>query len=60
MFGVDIILDENLHPYILEMNKGPDMKPKDDEDHKIKKKVIEDTFGRVNLIEVDNNEYREI
>lgn len=60
MFGVDIVLDEHLNPYILEMNKGPDMKPKDDEDHKIKKKVIEDTFGKVDLIDVEDNEYREI
>ena len=59
MFGVDIMLDEQLHPYILEMNKGPDMKPKDDEDYQVKK-VIEDTFGKVDLIDVDDNQYREI
>ena len=58
MFGVDIMLDEQLHPYILEMNKGPDMKPKDDEDYQVKK-VIEDTFGKVDLIDVDDNQYRD-
>ena len=55
-FGADIMFDENLNPYILEMNKGPDMKPKDDIDHENKKKVIEDIYGLVNVIDIDNNE----
>lgn len=28
VFGLDFILDENLKPYLLECNKGPEMKPK--------------------------------
>ena len=38
MFGVDVIFD-NLKPYILEINKGPDMIPKDDKDKLIKYKL---------------------
>ena len=33
LFGCDIILDQNLNPYILEFNKGPEMTPKNDEDY---------------------------
>jgi len=28
IFGVDFIIDENMNPYLLEWNKGPDMKPR--------------------------------
>lgn len=28
VFGIDFIVDENLNPFLLECNKGPDMKPK--------------------------------
>jgi len=28
VFGLDFIVDENLEPYLLECNKGPEMKPK--------------------------------
>lgn len=28
VFGMDFIIDENMNPYLLECNKGPDMKPR--------------------------------
>ena len=59
-FGADIMFDEQLNPYVLEMNKGPDMKPKDDIDHANKKKVLEDIYGIVNVIDIENNELVEI
>lgn len=43
LFGVDIII-ENGEPYILEINKGPDMIPKCKEDIELKKKIYEQTF----------------
>ena len=30
IFGMDFIVDKDLNPYLLECNKGPDMKPKED------------------------------
>ena len=54
------MFDEQLNPYVLEMNKGPDMKPKDDIDHANKKKVLEDIYGIVNVIDIENNELVEI
>ena len=44
LFGVDVIIDENKEPYILEINKGPDMIPKCDADIELKKRVYEDTM----------------
>ena len=43
LFGVDIIV-ENGEPYILEINKGPDMIPKCMEDIKLKENIYEQTF----------------
>ena len=60
LFGVDIILDQQLHPYLLEFNKGPDMTPKNKVDRLIKTKVEEDMFNLVNIIDTKNNQFIEI
>jgi hypothetical protein len=44
LFGVDVIVAENGEPFILEINKGPDMIPKCDQDEELKKIVYEDTL----------------
>lgn len=44
LFGVDVIVSENGDPFILEINKGPDMIPKCDEDQNLKRIVYEDTM----------------
>ena len=54
------MLDDNLNPYLLEMNKGPDMKPKNDEEGKLYRKVIEDVFSKLNLIHLPNNQFNEV
>lgn len=58
LFGLDVIFDNKFHPYLLEINKGPDMSAKDDEDTKMKYKIQEDMFKRVGIINkfMDNNE----
>ena len=60
LFGIDIIFDNKLNPYLLEFNKGPDMSPKNEMDRQIKTKVQEDMFDLVNLIKSPNNEFRQI
>lgn len=50
LFGIDILIDKNLDPFILEVNKGPDMTPKDDHDKIFKKKVLEDVFDKLKII----------
>jgi len=44
LFGVDVIVEENGEPFILEINKGPDMIPKCDQDEELKRIVYEDTM----------------
>lgn len=50
MFGADILLDKSYNPWLLEVNKGPDMKHKDSADHKLKKKVVFDTFEMMKVV----------
>lgn len=57
LFGVDIVLDNDLNPYLLEFNKGPDMVPKNEVDLKIKTKVEEDMFDLVSIIKSENNQF---
>ena len=49
LFGIDMILDGN-EPYLLEINKGPDMIPKCIKDEPLKKNIYEEVFHKVGLI----------
>lgn len=49
LFGMDVIL-ENKEPYILEINKGPDMKAKCKKDEKLKENIYESTFQVAGLL----------
>lgn len=58
LFGIDIIFDKNLNPYLLEMNKGPDMIPRDDIDRKLKTKVQSHMFSTIGLLPpIENNTF---
>ena len=50
LFGADIIFTRNLHPYLLELNKGPSMKYMNPNDKKMKLKLTEDLFKQVGII----------
>uniref|UniRef100_A0A6C0F5S1 Tubulin-tyrosine ligase n=1 Tax=viral metagenome TaxID=1070528 RepID=A0A6C0F5S1_9ZZZZ len=60
LFGADIIFDKNLNPYLLEFNKGPDMKPITLKDKLTKEKVKEDLLGIINLINNNNNGFMKL
>jgi len=60
LFGADVIFDTNLNTYLLELNKGPDMIPRDEYDKLMKKKVQEDMFRIVGILpKTDNNVFYE-
>lgn len=53
LFGVDIAVDENLNPMIMEINKGPDMEGKDKRDTELKYNVMSDVMKLIGLIKND-------
>ena len=55
LFGADVIFTKNLHPYILELNKGPQMGYKTGKDEKMKKRVTYDIFSLVGLVPKETN-----
>jgi len=61
IFGVDIALNEQLIPQIMEVNKGPDLGGKDERDLTIKKKVVADMFNKVGIIQnIENNKFHKV
>ena len=60
LFGIDYILDNNLNPYLLEFNKGPNMKYNIDKDYKLKYEIIEDVYSLMGIIDKQNNNFVKI
>jgi hypothetical protein len=56
LFGADVIFTKNLHPYLLEFNKGPSMKYMNNRDKMMKLKLTEDIFKQVNIIPYEKGE----
>jgi len=51
LFGLDYIFSNNLHVYLLELNKGPDMSSKNEQDYILKYRVYQDLFNLIKLID---------
>jgi hypothetical protein len=54
LFGCDIAINDQLHPMIMEVNKGPDISAKSDEDGKVKRKCVKDMLKIIGAVQ-DNN-----
>ncbi len=50
LFGVDVAVDDELNPMVMEINKGPDMGAKDTRDSELKHGVVKDIFRITGLI----------
>lgn len=56
IFGADVSINDQLQPQIIEINKGPDLSPKDDRDGEVKKKLVNDVLEVLGLRpKTDNN-----
>ena len=55
LFGIDVIFNKNLDPYLLEFNKGPDMQGRDEMDEKMKTTVQTDMFKTVGVLNNNDN-----
>lgn len=51
LFGADIIFNDEMHPYLLEFNKGPSMKYMTPTDTQMKKDLTQDIFSKVGVID---------
>jgi hypothetical protein len=61
LFGADVIFDKDLHPYLLELNKGPDMTPRDEIDENMKNIVQTDMFKIVGVLpNIGTNSFHQI
>lgn len=54
LFGVDIAVNDNLNPTIMEVNKGPDLDSKDEKDSELKHKIIKDVLKLIDVINIDD------
>ncbi len=55
LFGVDIAVDNTLHPKIMEINIGPNLNTHDGRDSEIKHKVVRDIFKTLKIIPDDTS-----
>lgn len=60
LFGCDIIFNTDLHPYLLEFNKGPSMKFVTRVDKEMKLGLLEDVFKISGLIKEKTNNFIKI
>lgn len=44
VFGADVAINDQLQPQIIEINKGPDLSPKDDRDGVVKRRMFNDVL----------------
>lgn len=49
IFGADVAINDQLQPQIIEINKGPDLSPKDDRDGTVKRKLVSDVLELLGL-----------
>lgn len=57
LYGVDVAINNNLNPLVMEINKGPDLSAKDTRDKNLKIKLCTDILKSVGLLENKNNDF---
>ena len=57
LYGVDVAIDSELRPQIMEINKGPDLTAKDERDKRLKINMCKDMLKSVGLVKNDNNNF---
>jgi len=55
LFGVDVAVNQNMEPQLMEINKGPDLGGKDVRDKQLKKEMMEEVFKKVGIINGNSN-----
>jgi hypothetical protein len=55
VFGADVAINDQLQAQIIEINKGPDLSPKDDRDGNVKRKLMNDVFEIIGVKPISSN-----
>jgi hypothetical protein len=56
IFGADVAINDQLQAQIIEINKGPDLSPKDERDGTLKKKMVRDCLSILGIVPKNMNE----
>ena len=59
MFGFDILIDEKLQPWLLEVNLTPSLACDSPLDHKVKANVIADILSLTGVVSLDTRTYND-
>lgn len=49
LFGYDVLVDENLRPWLLEVNASPSLGASDRKDLRLKKQMVGDVFDVIDI-----------
>ena len=56
LFGFDIMIDDELNPWLLEVNLSPSLACDSPLDHRIKAKLVSDLFNLVGVPNIDQSQ----
>ncbi len=60
LYGVDVAIDDQLKPSIMEVNKGPDLSAKDGRDREVKLGLSKDILKSVGLVPNTDNKFKTV
>lgn len=60
LFGADVAINDNLQPVIMEINKGPDLSPKDERDGTVKYNLVQDVYKILGALPNPNNDFTKV
>jgi hypothetical protein len=55
IFGADVAINDQLQPQIIEINKGPDLSPKDNRDGNVKRKLVNDVLAIIGVTTISKD-----
>ena len=60
LFGLDYIFNNEITPYLLEMNKGPEMGIKSPHDAEMKETVLDDVLKVINVTQSKKHQFEKL
>ena len=57
LYGFDVLIDENLRPWLLEVNVQPSLSSSSPLDKKIKTSLLSDVFNTIGIVQYDRKKY---